>query len=79
MKKGAKPARKKTDKKTPTGKLTAKPPERAAKPAAKAAPPRPAAATRPPARADRAAVEAARYTPRPVQSTGWPPFRYPPP
>ena len=25
------------------------------------------------------AVEAARYTPRPVQSTGWPPFRYPPP
>jgi hypothetical protein len=77
MKKGAKPARKKTDKKTPpASKLPAKPPAPAAKPAAKATPP--GAATRPPARADRAAVEAARYTPRPVQSTGWPPFRYPP-
>jgi hypothetical protein len=76
MKKGAKPARKKTDKKTPASKLPAKPPAPAAKPTAKATPP--AAATRPPARADRAAVEAARYTPRPVQSTGWPPFRYPP-
>lgn len=80
MKKRAKPVGKKAARKPAAKKPTAKSgaaPKRKP-PAQKPAPSRPAATSRGTAPADRAAVEAARYTPGPVQSTGWPPFRYPP-
>jgi hypothetical protein len=80
MKKRAKPVGKKAAKKSATKKPAAKslPASSKRAQAAKAPPPRPATVARGPATPDRVTVEAARYTPRPVQSTGWPPFRYPP-
>jgi hypothetical protein len=52
----------------------------AAKPAGKKRTAKPASATRPaigPGRREQATIEAAKYTPAPVQSAGWPAFRYP--
>ena len=80
MKKRAKPVSKKAAKKAakkPAARASGRP-ARGAGGAAKPVPPRTAVASRGPAGADRVTVEAARYTPGPLQSTGRPPFRYPP-
>jgi hypothetical protein len=81
-----KPKKKKPTARKATTKTARQPntsaPKAAAKGAATRAPQpgsRPRASTGPgPAGDDRQRVEAAKYTPPPIQGIGWPAFRYPP-